>query len=368
MEGDAMLGELNTVALGRTMSRGILRSLIWTIGFLAAAAPFHSHAAPYAPVFASRFSYFNRVGSSITDHDLDLATCITRVRSMPVAASNIVGGVLGGVIDDLNRNAFARASLESCMVLRGWRVVEISKEEGSQLAALPPDALTEKLASMVGAVELHGTVLRTFTNVVLKQPNSLRVDWPYPSTTSLSEARFDWKSLGPSPAPASLPRQRRVKELKLGEYADGPGKALIVIRIVGGGPHTGQSLMFSKATSVGQADKLTLDTAYLRTPGPPGEGKTYVFSVDPGVWYLSSVAFASTCLEAPYVDVEAGDVVFFGSFTPDESLSVDLTPGPVAAVLPSELQAHMKVAAWKDGLHTTACGDLYAIGIRLAAH
>ena len=328
-------------------------------------------AAPYDPFLKSNFTYFNRPGADLSALDADLGTCVDIIRSMPpIPGTPGVVGILPGLIDTANQNSFARINLENCMVFHGWRVVAIAKEEGAKLISLPREQLDDWVAQWVGATEPHGSIIRTFSNVVLKQPNSLTVVWPYPSSLSLSESRFNWQALaGPKIGAKSLPGAGVIlKPLKPDQLVSPPsGKALLVVRVIRSAGQSGPEMSFVRAPAAGSEtgfDKKSIEAIVARTSDKQGQAQTSIFSVSPGTWYIYDVTAANTCLSTPYFQISAGDVVFLGTFLLDDHLSLDLDPTPVGAALPGERQSQLRVATWKNGLQR-ACDGLYATAIQL---
>lgn len=331
------------------------------VGLASAAAIFFFCGAREAA--ATAYSYYNRPGADMTALDSDLAGC---VRTIGVISVPSMGGIIFDAFARANEHAFFRASMENCMVARDWRVVSVTQDEGAQWAGLPADQLSGVLAPMVGALEPHGEVARTFSNVVMKMPNGLTALWPYPSRYSLSDARFDWKQFRDArPDRPPLPRikSKILKPIALEKTGPvPPDKVMFVIRLAAGEDKSGRMLSLARVPD-STADVDVVESLGGRTAGGLGQEKVSIFIGSPGLWYLDSVVAAQTCMGAPAFEAKAGETLFLGSFQFGDSLKLDTSLPPDQPAIPSEVKARMKSADWKNGF-TFQCTGLYAMAVR----
>jgi hypothetical protein len=117
------------------------------------------------------YSYYNHPGATIETHNADVAACLAdalNVRSIQDQMRGGIGGILGALVanaqaDSANRGVVS-ASLENCMVVRGWRVVHLDDAEGMALSKLPAAEIAARIAPWIGAQTPHGTVVRSWHN------------------------------------------------------------------------------------------------------------------------------------------------------------------------------------------------------------
>ena len=95
-------------------------------------------------------------------------------------------------------------------------------------------------------------------------------------------------------------------------------------------------------------------------------GDMFVFAVPPGLWKLDTVSQLNLCLGAPAFRVEAGDVVYAGSFDiagPDIGPDMDMAPARTwLAGLPQEHA--LRPAAYVNGVRGFCSGfSMYALEV-----
>ena len=153
------------------MLRSVFGALAALMLFLGDAAAETSLVTPHPG-----YTYYNRPGASPVDHDAELRTCIglasRLVQPDPTAGAGGGGGLLGalvvGVVRGIQQGMAARrglvANTTNCMVLNGWRLVQVDEALGVELSALEQAALATRLAPMIGAAEPPGVIVRAFHN------------------------------------------------------------------------------------------------------------------------------------------------------------------------------------------------------------
>lgn len=83
-----------------------------------------------------------------------------------ITGVNVAAGGLGAIIG----GAFAgkrlrRVNIENCMLIRGWRLYAMTREEGASWKALSESERDKELATLVGAeAPARGTLLREWRN------------------------------------------------------------------------------------------------------------------------------------------------------------------------------------------------------------
>lgn len=116
----------------------------------------------------SHGSFFNRPGATAEQAAADTAQCRaladgaeSQINAVTVLAGGI-GAVLGGAFAG---NRLKRVNVENCMLIRGWRLFAMTREEGATWKALADPARTTELAALVGAdAPARGTLLRVWRN------------------------------------------------------------------------------------------------------------------------------------------------------------------------------------------------------------
>lgn len=112
--------------------------------------------------------YFNRPGATTGAMLSDQEQCraiATGAQSQINAASVVFGGlgaVLGGAFAG---KRLQRVNVENCMLVRGWRLVAMTRAEGSAFEALSPAAQRTEIETLAGQeTPTRGRVLRIWHN------------------------------------------------------------------------------------------------------------------------------------------------------------------------------------------------------------
>jgi hypothetical protein len=356
-------------------------------------------------------TYFNRPGATLEGHRADLDACRADVAPLiqpfpnssgaAVAAGSYgLAGALVGTAMDAQAQLVAtlkamHANYENCMVVRGWRVVQLDASVGEELDDLDAEALAARLAPMVGAETPEGRVVRGFNNEIAERGTTLYMFPREPDMTSLSlqllpesyleqprrrmnrsissmttaeiraqaEERRRTLEVARVQSDALIGRSRRFLEpTAADEIASLPSDAtLIVVRAYGAG---GAGLVLVRSDAAEGEDEN--DSLFAQAPVPrrrdPAEERTYVFAVPPGNWRLTALSpgpvLTSLCLGAPSFNVAAGEVVFAGSFGFGQSgprMDLALDPARVALAPAPALAERVQAASYTNG-DTFQCG------------
>lgn len=113
-------------------------------------------------------SFFNKPGATAEQAATDSGQCraIAEGADSQINTVNVLAGGLGGVLD----GAFAggrlkRVNIENCMLIRGWRLYAMTREEGAAWKALPAATRDRELAALVGEqTPRRGMLLREWRN------------------------------------------------------------------------------------------------------------------------------------------------------------------------------------------------------------
>jgi hypothetical protein len=365
--------------------------------WLAAAA-----AACVTPAFAADitrtsagYTYFNRPGADFAAHDADIAACrkIAGRLHQPMQQMTYVSagggyGAIGAAIGIAIAQAISDArahptNVENCMVVRGWRVVSIDKEEGAALVALDKKVRLEKVSAWIGAETPHGQVVRTFDNELATAPPSaiFVASSNFGNTAVSADLATKPRETAASAAtsqPYMAKSARPPKPLKAQDLGGVPeGAGLVVVSVVGSGEITlGFERVGPEADTPawtdghpGSFEVRQATGAFASANG--GQGQMLAFAVPPGRWRLAYEEDAQTmvsyCLGAPAFDIAAGDVIYAGSFSPDAMGHPDLSPEPAKSIFPalSGIADKLQPAKYVNGVQG-ACQGAYAYALEMA--
>lgn len=287
--------------------------------------------------------FYNRPGATRAQYDADWQECRLIARGSQTPAGSVptyvnnpalynpsispIAGAAGGLIGGLIAGAIAegeqrRANRRSCLLIRGWRMVEVPPAEATRVAALTDDERGAYFNTIVGARQVNGTVTER-TSFSLASDPALRLDAPVevPGTVFLGR-RVD----------PSVP------------FALAPGEAAVVLafrRPDWSAGRTGEIVL-------ARYDIAARDLAYQpRDWRRRGDTTTYRFNVisrdrraplevhvlrvTPGDYVIDghvpgqAVVTSSNCFGAPTFHVNAGEVAYLGDFVP--FMNVELSTG-----------------------------------------
>ncbi|WP_395647800.1 hypothetical protein [Terricaulis sp.] len=357
---------------------------------------------------AEPLTYYNRPGASLADQRADIEACMPSVialtqpfpggnTQMAGAMYGAAGLLIGGAMDaQAQRVATLRAmqtNYDSCMNVRGWRVMRLEGPLAQELDALAPAELELRLAVLAGAPAPEGQVFSAFSNTYAdgasrgvggQAPDSLSLRLMPESFMELPSrrARAPMGGMTSEQARAQGAERRALQERQRAQSAALVGRSrrpaeavaqaelanlaadasAVIVRVTGG--PTGSAVVFVRADAApddAAQDVVIAEIQQSRRNRPIQE--TLVFAVPPGRWRLTAMVaggrLSSFCLGAPEFDVGPGEAVFAGSFAfslagerrPDmmiERTHADLASAPV-------LVERMRRAAYRNGA-TFECG------------
>ncbi len=113
-------------------------------------------------------SFFNRPGASadLAAHDIDSCRKLARGAESQIETSSvIVGGLAAIIAGGLADGNQKRINIENCMLVRGWSLYAMTREEGRVWKAMTEAERNRELAVLVGADKpARGSLLRTWAN------------------------------------------------------------------------------------------------------------------------------------------------------------------------------------------------------------
>jgi hypothetical protein len=355
------------------------------------------------------FTYFNRPGATLAEHDSDVLECRQLAGRLhqplpPQPASGYyvapgeseVGAAIGTAIGQLivleiqQKTADHKAGpalVENCMVVKGWRVVALPSDEGAALVALDKKAKAAKLGEYVGASEPHGVVLRTFGNeaasgasagffvAAAKKGTAISADATARTASALPGGNHPYSvpsTSTPRPSrPSGAKPPQPLTDSELGGVPTGRGlivvnvggdkEIAIVLERVGGDPNA-PAWMDGKPSEI-----VVTRPATTFAKSGAGAGATYVYAAPPGTWRVASATVdwvaLNFCLGSPAFQLKEGEVIYAGSFAPNR-LIPDMDIAPAKAVFPGLSTATDKLqpASWVNGAQGQCSGsDIYAL-------
>lgn len=326
----------NTDGISRYMARGL-----WVIIALMAsgaqAQAQEGHAQGLLALPSDGYVYFNRPGATVGTHHADLDDCLDKTQLVlpsqktQILDTGLIGLLVAQAVFDEPARVRAAASMEACMVVKGWRVVRLGQEEGAEVAALAPDALLARVMPWIGADAPHGDIVRVWQNDATRAS-------AYASDKSryFKDGQLSWRVLA---ADGILGSRREENKARRGSVfilppkpLAGPqaiaavpsGLATVVIHLSHTAKKTVSTLFFTRMGSdrldrPSWSDNLP-DMFELRQSGD----KWISVMVAPGRWRVDTIGGVSTCLGGPAFEVREGEVVYAGHF---DLASEDMTPG-----------------------------------------
>lgn len=342
------------------------------------------------------YTYYNRPNATWADHDREVASCageaakvrtpveILRDINAPAVQENggLVGAALAPFVRNAARHGLAGASLENCMVVRGWRVVRLPSSEGAFLANLTQPELKAALAPWIGASLPHGEIVRVWANDAIRASTTrFTTQHPHDNDGQLSlkattdqtllQFKVQYGGLEHSKTAQDWPK----KVLKPSQFGDArPDSAILLIRLKGVGLYRGTTLAFSRMESApsDEASIFDLENADVveLVVGPIGAksaGDFRAVAVKPGRWRLHSLGgidMVNFCLGSPSFEAAEGEITYLGTFDlASEDLSPDLSLQPAQAHLAGFSSGRpLRPAIYTNGSRGR-CGDaaMYAI-------
>lgn len=325
----------------------------------------------------SGFTYFNRAGASLDQHNASLRDCMVKAAAI-VTMDEAVNGA--GLFASWSRPGPVAAAAENCMVVRGWRVIRLEDAEGEALAKLPAEQLSQRLATWVGEATPHGRVARVWNNEAARasvkryEVRAWASDKASLSLALLKDEKVEPTKPAPVPPGFKLDKSWPLKPLKPAGIATAPAKTgVVVFGVKGISLSNGVALSFSRVGADNDPAPALTDKApdFVTVAGRWGkkDGAFMIMALPPGKWRITSLGIMpvlSLCLGAPSFEVKAGDVVYAGMFDlSSEALGPDLAIEPVKLHLAGQPAADtVKPASYVNGSTGLCAGaGIYALEI-----
>jgi hypothetical protein len=328
---------------------------------------------------AAGYTYYNRPGASVFEAQDAIRHCAADVApsqftNKPDYSWNNASIKSAYFWSNIGGKQIFFTNIENCLVVRGWRVVRISDDEGAALLKLPAAELSVRLEPWTGAQSPHGTIERSWKNdaALASTVKTFRVPRPIwtisnqvPLTLNTMASVGDMISLvreNPQKGPTDFKTARPVDETKL--VAIPKGFAVIVLQLRNSTPQGPSYLRLVRLGSDGVGhgaiqDKLPdqifgfvpKDQKYHDGEAPKDIITTYI--VPPGRWSINMVSdVMSVCLRSPFFNIVDGEVVYTGVIDfGSDGLLLDDSKSTAASTISGNpfLAARLKPARWENG-------------------
>jgi hypothetical protein len=335
------------------------------------------------------YTYFNRTGASRAAHDGAVADCVQAAGKLWTPSDYVnADGSLVMTPEGGNNSASVRgtlgAALESCMVVRGYRVVQLPDAEGAGLAGLDKEGLAARLEPWIGAAEPHGAVVRSWSNDARNGAIARFTFYPaFTDDGSLSLKAATGHTLGTfprdgraRPAAGKLDPAFPKKAIKPEQIATLPPEAAVaVIRIKNLSLRQGIGLDFRRIGDAPESRPSATDhrpdafTVKVGLIAAKKEGNWVVMPIAPGRWRINGLGVNGTlnlCLGSPAFEAKAGEIIYLGTFDiSGDVLGPDLDIEAARTFLAGqEAAGRITPAAYVNGVRGV-CADesIYALEI-----
>jgi hypothetical protein len=274
--------------------------------------------------------FYNRPGATRAQYDADWQECRLIARGSRTPSGNVpvyynpavisplaagVGGALGGLIAGaIAEGQQRRANRRNCLLIRGWRLVEVPSSEAARVGAMTDEQRSAYFDTVVGAEQVTGSVTER-TSFSLAADPALNVD-------------------GPVAMPGSVFLGRRVDPALPFALAPGEGALVLAFRRPDAGSAgrtgevqlarydlAGRDLIYQPRDWRRRGDtttyRLNVISSNRRAPL-----EVHVLRVTPGDYVIAGhvpglvPVTNSFCFGAPTFHVGAGEVVYLGDFIP----------------------------------------------------
>jgi hypothetical protein len=337
----------------------------------------------------SGYTYYNRPGADARAQDTDLKYCrsIAILGVQPsekaaltnaVVAEALIGlagvaATTGKTLLEINRGI--AANIEDCMIVRGWRVVQLPNREGERLSKLDTASLRVQLGAWIGGDPPHGEIVRAWDDD-LANGNTIKFREAGAVTHRSLSLVAQAKDLDAPPKrppagpqhPGSARQPNSLDARSLAGVSLGPDDAVIIARIRHPGVDQGLGVELERIgpdadTPAWYTDQRPFDLLVGKSAAfSTADGEIYAYVVPAGAWRLASLPWGvGLCFGAPAFTAKGGDVVYAGAFdfTADD-IGPDMDLAPARALLKEapSLVARLRAAEWVNG-HTSLCRGTY---------
>ena len=274
--------------------------------------------------------FYNRPGATRAQYEADWQECRLIARGSRTPAGTVpyfynpavvsplaagVGGALGGLIAGMiQQGQQRRANRRSCLLIRGWRLVEVPPAQAVRVAAMKDNQRSAYFDTIVGAATVEGKVTER-TSFSLAPDPALALD----ALTFGPGQLFVGKKIAPN-APFALELNEAAVVVAFRRPDAGSAGRAGVVQLARYDVAT-RDLVYQPKN----AKKLGDKTVYLRDVASADGKAPYevqLVRVTPGDYVISALGVntklvtSSNCFGAPTFHVGAGEVAYLGDFIP----------------------------------------------------
>lgn len=321
---------------------------------------------------AGGYTYFNRPGSSVSEHNTVLGECARdnyfgptlaspqgvdaavvrgardaiRTPTIESAVGEAVGAAIGSAIWGGALRGLAAAKVENCMLVRGWRVFRLQESEGRQLRDASKAQFLTEMEALVGSATPPGELVRFWNNEAAATGSIVTASMARdPGRQQLGARLFS-----DSGATFALPTQTQanywrpvipavVNLSRLGQMREGHGT--ILIRVVG----SSGLITFERQRALDGVGPFHSFAAQ-----PSRSGRWVAFEALAGRWRLGRVRSVLLCMGSPAFDVGPGEIVYAGTFDLSGSIAnPSLELADVRTAVPIADATALRPAVYQNG-------------------
>lgn len=326
--------------------------------------------------------FYNKPGATRAQYDADWQQCRLIARGSRTPSGSIpyyydpavisplaagIGGGIGGAIGAaIAQGQQRRANRQQCLMIRGWRLVEVSAKDADRVNALSDADRDTYFNELVGAAHVDGSITEMKTFAITVDP-ALRLDEPL-RARGMVYAGKDVDSaqpmtLGPNEGMVVLGYRRVVPA------AQGRSGGIALLRY----DVEHRDVIYRPKDWKKNGDKTTYSLT-ANSHDKKAEYEVQTIRVTAGDYVVNSTTVGAVqptitnCFGAPTFHVGAGEIVYLGDFHPyiglplsngeklstlAHSMHVDDARATLTAQQP-QLATALKPATWRNGA-TYAC-------------
>ncbi|MDO9077343.1 MAG: hypothetical protein Q7U72_07820 [Brevundimonas sp.] len=321
---------------------------------------------------ADGYTYYNRPGSSVAEHNIALGECARdnyfgptsaspqgldaavargtrdaiRTPTIGTAVGEAIGSAIGSAVWGGALRGLAAAKVENCMLVRGWRVFRLQEPEGHRLRDASTTQFLAEMEALVGSATPAGVLVRFWNNDAAATGSIVTASMARdPGRQQLSARLFS-----DSGAAFTLPTQTQenywrpsipaaVNLSRLSQPRDGYG--IILVRVVG----RSGLMTFERQRALDGAEPF-----HSFAVQPSRSGRWVAFEALAGRWRLGRVRSVLLCLGSPAFDIGPGEIVYAGTFDLSGSIAnPSLELDDVRTAIPLSDAAALRPAVYQNG-------------------
>lgn len=273
--------------------------------------------------------FYNKPGATRAQYDADWQECRLIARGSRTPAGTVplvynpavmsplaagVGGAIGSMIGAaIVEGEMRRANRKNCLLIRGWRLVELRGEAAARVSAMSDADRNSYFNQVIGAAKVDGEITERKSFSV--PPEVLgKVD----GGLSGPESLFFGKKVDPS-APAQLTGNEAAVVLAFRRPGPASAGRFLEMNLTRYDPQA-QDLVYQPRDWKKKGDTTTYNAEVASGDRKAGL-EVQMVKLTPGDYVISGVSFmrqimSTNCFGAPNFHLSAGEVLYLGDFIP----------------------------------------------------